>query len=165
MPKFQFNDSEPKTFEPLPPGDYVAKVTECEFTISKGNKTRGCDQMELTMEITRNGLQHKFFETLIFHESTGWKVDTFAKSFNLLIDGKPPAKGEAIDWGETMVVGLSGWVALRIEEYEKEVNGAKEKRKTNRVAVFITNKEKFAKEVLIPAEVTGEPEQGENDAF
>ena len=156
MPSFVYTDAPPKSFEPLPPGDYLAQVTECEFLIQQGGKTSGSDVMELTFEtLDKDGVAHKFFERLIFHESTGWKIDTFVKSFNLLIDAKPPAKGQAIEWSERMVVGLQGWVTLKVEEYKCRDDTMK---KTNRVAVFITNKEKLPKLVEIPADAAGEAE-------
>jgi hypothetical protein len=144
MPTFQFNDSENKVFEPLPPGDYIARVTECEFSISNGAKTSGCDKMKLKFVVEKNGEERKFSERLIFHESCGWRIDTFAKSFNLLIGGKPPTKGQPIEWSEHMVVGLRGWVTLGIRE-------GSDKKKYNEVVTFITNKEKFPKLIEIEA--------------
>lgn len=149
MPKFTFTDQENKSFEPLPPGDYVARVTACEFGIAKGAKTAGSDTMELELEVQGKDRTGKCYETLIFHPSCAWKIDTFIKSFNLLIEGRAPAKDEEIEYTEHRVVGLRGWVTLNIEEYEK--NG--QKRKTNRIAVFITNKEKLTKVIdLAPVE-------------
>lgn len=151
MPTYRFGDQENKSFEPLPPGDYVGKVIECEFTLSKGGKTGGSDQMELTIECESGDKKSKVFETLIFHPSCAWKVDTFVKSFNLLIEGKAPTKDQDVDFNENMVVGLRGWVTLKIEEFEKRSGG---KASTNRVAVFITNKEKLSKVIDIPAEAS-----------
>jgi hypothetical protein len=149
MPSYTFTDQENKSFEPLPAGDYVARISECEFGISKGGKTSGSDTMELTLEVESNGRTIKVYETLIFHPSCGWKVDTFVKSFNLLVGGRVPAKDENIDFSEHMVVGLRGWVTLKQEEYEKR---DKSKGVSNRVAVFITNKEKLPKIVTVPAD-------------
>lgn len=146
MPKFTFTDQENKSFEPLPPGDYVARVIECEFGISKGGKTSGADTMELTLEVEAKDRTAKVYETLIFHQSCAWKVDTFVKSFNLLVSGKAPGKDEQIDFSEQMVVGLRGWVTLKVEDY---TGRSGEKRQTNRVAVFITNKEKLSKVIEV----------------
>jgi hypothetical protein len=151
MPSYKFTDQENKSFEPLPPGDYVARVTACEFGISKGGKTGGSDTMELTLECEGKDRKVNVFETLIFHPSCGWKVDTFVKSFNLLVEGNAPGKDQDIDFNENMVVGLRGWVTLKIEEYKSQSG---ETRKTNRVAVFITNKEKLSKVIDIPAEAS-----------
>lgn len=140
----------------MPVGDYVARVTAVEFTISQGGKTGGSDQMELTLECEGKDRTAKVYETLIFHPSCAWKVDTFVKSFNLLIEGRAPAKDEEINFNEHMVVGLRGWVTLKIEDYEK--NG--QKRTTNRVAVFITNKEKLSKVIDAPVEATAAADEG-----
>jgi hypothetical protein len=148
MPSFQFKDSDNKVFELLTPGDYVAEVKSCEFGIQSGGKTNGAENMELKFGF--DGHEAGAFETLIFHPSCEWKIDTFVKSMNLLIDGRAPRKGENIDFTEHMVVGLRGWVTVKTEVYEKKGDErGKPTGKANRIAVFITNKEKLAKRVYV----------------
>jgi hypothetical protein len=145
MPSFQFQDSDNKTFEVLPPGDYIAEVKGVEFGISRGAKTGGSDDMTLKLAIDDHP-GATIEETLIFHESCGWKIDTFVKSMNLLIGGKPPAKGDPIEFTEPMVKGLRGWVTVKNEPGRKDPT-----KLFNRIAVFITNKEKLVKRVDLPS--------------
>ena len=160
MPSFKYTDAEPKVYELWPLADYVGKVTACEFSIMQGGKTNGSDAMELTIEFERKNPttgaveKKEVNEKLIFHDSTAWKVDQFVKSFNLLIDGAPPKKGQEIEWTEYRVVGLRGWATLGIEEYtSKRDNKLK---KINKIVSFITNKEKLSKVVDIPAEASAD---------
>ena len=144
MPKF--NDSENRApFQPE--GDYVFCVTEFEIGISNGQKTAGCEKYEVTLEIEGPGNQ--VFENMIDHESCSWKIDTFLKSAGVKL-----AKGEAFEFRKDTAerkgvrwvnpLGLRGHCRLIVEEYEK--NG--QKRKTNRVAVFYTDKPKLAARVI-----------------
>lgn len=145
MPSYKFGDEEAKVWELLPQGDYVAEVIKCEFGLQTGSGvTRGSENMELSLAI--DGRNATVRETLIFHEKTLWKIDTFVKSFNLLVDGRAPVKGVPIEFTEPMVVGLRGHVSLKIEDYKK-VDGTPAK--SNKVAVFITNKERLTKVVDI----------------
>lgn len=112
MPVFTFEDSEPKSFELLKPGKYRGNVAECSFEISNGPSTRGSDVMKITIDFVHGDGVVPVREQLIFHPSCVWKLDLFAKAFNLLIDGKPPVKGQAIDWSEIIVIGLQGWVMI-----------------------------------------------------
>jgi len=144
MPSYKFTNQDNKIFEPVTPGDYIVEVTKCEFGITKD---RGDDKMDLTLRI--EGKDTLLFETLTFTEKSAWKVDTFVKSCNLLVDGHKPAPNQEIEFSENMVVGLRGWATLFIDEYP-----AGSGKKKNKVKLWITNKEKLAKN-----EFTSEPEE------
>lgn len=137
MPSYQFGDQENKVFETVKPGDYILQVSKCEFGLTK----KGDDKMDL--EIAVEGTNARIFETLTFTSNAAWKIDTFVKSCNLLIDGKRPTKDQSIEFTEPMVVGLRGWATLKVEEYPE---GSKKFR--NKVAVWLTDKEKLPKAVV-----------------
>ena len=146
-----FNDSEARLpFQPE--GDYVWCVIEFGSKISSGGKTAGSDLYEVTLEIEPKG--SRCFESLIDHEATAWKIDTFLKSAGVKI-----AKGEAFDFRKDVVenanaaeanekkpmkwvnpLGLRGWCHLVVEEY----NG----KKRNKVAIFYTDKAKLPPRVI-----------------
>lgn len=147
MPAYKFGDQENKTFEVVEDGDYILEVIACEFGVTK---SKGDEKMELQLQV--EGRDAKFYETLTFTEKAAWKIDTFVKSCNLLIDGKPPKKDQPIEFTETMVVGLRGWATVKKEQRSKldasgrEVPVPGEFR--NVVKVWITNKPKLLKRVI-----------------
>lgn len=137
MPSYQFKNQENKVFT-VPAGDYIVEVVKCEFGIIKSGDSAGGDKMELTLNV--DGKDATLYETLTFSEKAAWKVDTFVKSSNLKINGRPPAINEKIEFTEEMVVGLRGWATLKLEEYNGKTR--------NKVNAWITNKEKLAKRVM-----------------
>lgn len=139
MPSYKFTNQENKSFDPVPAGDYIVEVVECEFGLTKD---RGDDKMSLILRV--DGKDSTLYETLTFTEKSAWRIDTFVKSTNLIIDGKSPALNQPIEFTESMVVGLRGWVTLFVDEYKGE--------KKNKVRVWITNKEKLAKRVVETSE-------------
>lgn len=145
MASYRFGDEDNLEFIILEPGEYQFEVLSVETSIvGSGKKTSGSDQIGLRIAISRGGnLLSKWTENLILHASTAWKVDTFVKSSNLLIDGKPPVKGQNIDFGADTLTGLRGWCLVHTEEYTPKSGG--EKKKTNRVQTWITNKEKLSR--------------------
>lgn len=138
MPSYNFTNQENKIFEPVPAGDYILEVVKCEFGIVASGNSSGSEKMELTLQV--EGKDTRLFETLTFSEKAAWKIDTFVKACNLLIDGKPPVLNQPIDFTEPMVVGLRGWATLFVDEYQGK--------KRNKVRVWITNKEKLAKRAV-----------------
>jgi len=134
MPNYKFTNQENKTFE-IPPGDYILEVVACEFGIKRES---GDERMDLKLQV--EGRDNIIYETLTFTEKAAWKIDTFVKSTNLLIDGKPPAPNQEIQFEESMLVGLRGWATIYIDEYP-----AGSGKRRNKVRVWITNKEKLPK--------------------
>lgn len=165
MPSYQFKDQESKSFEVKPAGDYVVRVVGVEFGISKGNKTRGSDNMELKLAVENpNGSLSgcEFYEHLIFHPSCDWKIDIAVKALNLLIGGKPPAKGDPIDFSEHMLCGLRGWATVGVEEYTRN-DGTKGKKNT--IAAWIANKPKLPKFVELSTDDPGTPANPDDVSF
>lgn len=128
MPKHIFRDEENRTFELLPDGDYIVEVAKAELGISNGAKTRGSEQLELTLRSEPHGIT--LYETLIFHESVDWKIDNFIKCMNLCA-----VKGQDIELTPENILGVRGWITVGTEEYQGK--------KRNRIKVWITNKPKL----------------------
>lgn len=140
-----FHDSE-NIVPMVPEGDYVFRVVEFTQGISKGGKTAGCARYELkcAIELPDGKPGPNFYENLIDHASTAWKIDTFLKSAGIALpkgESFEFAFDDAADRGVRHVepVGLRGWCNLAVEEYP--VGSGK---KRNRVATFYTNKPKLA---------------------
>lgn len=72
------------TFEPLPIQEYECVISEVKIGKSKGEKTNGCDQLELTLtvreDIEQPGKRRKFFDTIIFAPTLAWKVQQFYRA-------------------------------------------------------------------------------------
>lgn len=157
MPSYTFTDQDNQVFELLPAGDYPFEIVGVDFGIQSGGKTNGSDYMELKVMLYKDAsFQQKLAqvrERCIFHSSTAWKVDCFVKSANLLVNGKPPAKGQDIEFDADSVVGLRGWCHVKVEDYKSKEGEAK---KANRIGTWITNKAKLPRAVSAPAE---EPEE------
>jgi hypothetical protein len=140
MPSYQFGNQENKVyFDPSLVGDRIVEVIKCEFGVTK---ERGDDKMTLT--VRADGSDVDMLEVMVFTEKAAWKIDTFVKSANLLISGKPPKLDENIEFTEPMVVGLRGWATIGIEEFTAK-DGTK--KMSNKVKFWLTNKEKLAKHV------------------
>lgn len=144
MPKLKFDaKAESLQFELLPDGDYPFEVVAVDFSISKGRATAGSDVVELKLRFfsdkTFTKRRAQWTEDLIFHENCAWKVSVFTKCTNILVDGKVPPDGAELDYSESTMMGLRGWATVRTEEYEK--NG--QRKKANRVASFLTDREKL----------------------
>lgn len=151
MPSYNFTNQENREFfDPKLVGDFIVEVVGCEFGVTKD---RGDDKMELM--VIPDGSTVQIYETLTFTEKTAWKIDTFVKSANLLIDGKPPVLNQPIEFTEPMVVGLRAWVTLYADEYPV---GSKKFR--NKIRVWITNKEKLAKRVVETEQAESDPDWG-----
>jgi len=142
-----FNDAENKQPNVIvPDGDYIFKVIGFATAISKGAKTAGSDVFDLTLEI-ENAPGTTVWESLIDHESTGWKLDCFIKSAGVQLDkgeGYSFMKSEAAQkkWRWINPFGLRGWCRITSEEYTGARDGKKHTK--NRVAIFYTDKPKLS---------------------
>lgn len=151
MPGYKFGDSENRVFETVAKGDYILEVVGVEFGLSEGPKTRGSDTATLRVRV--DGREAPFDERLTFHPSCEWKIDTFIKSVNLLVDGKPPAKGQQIEFTDRMLLGLRGWATVGVKQGIKDPT-----KQFNEVVTWLTNKEKLVKRAVeLP------PEEPEDD--
>lgn len=164
MPKSTFDaKAEPIIFERLPDGDYPYEVTACDFELSKGQITRGCDVMVLKLVFYRDDKFEKkaaqWSEDFIFHPSCDFKLNLFAKSSNLLVGGKPLEHGAEIDWTPELVIGLRGWAKVGSRTHgDDKAKPESEKRKYNQVVVWLTNLPKLARvEAKAKPEDEGEP--------
>jgi hypothetical protein len=147
MPTYTFTDHEAKVYEMVADGDYILEVVDADISISKGDATKGSEQLELKVQVQgRPGAT--FRETLIFHESVTWKIDLFLKS-----TGWGAKKGEEVELTPENVIGLRGWATVFVDTY-------KEKKK-NKVRVWLTDKPKIPR-VTYDAP---EPEQNNSDPF
>lgn len=143
MPTFNDSNNIPPV---LPEGDYIFCVTGFECRISQGQKTRGCDQYEIELEIEPSG--KKVTDILTDHPSCAWKIDTFIKSAGIRM-----AKGMAFEFRADLAkrnnvpfvnpMGLRGWCRL-IQDQLPPREGKNEKPLTvNKVAAYYTDKPKL----------------------
>lgn len=144
MPKHVFKDSDNIKFELLPKGDYIVEVVGVEFGIQKpGTETAGSDIMKIKVKV--DGKPNQWEERFIFYKSCEWRIDTFVKCMNFLVNGKPPVKGQEIDYTEESLMGLRGWVTIGVREQKKTVNNITETTLYNEVLVWLTDKPKLAR--------------------
>jgi hypothetical protein len=130
------------------PGDYAFEVIGFECGISAGPKTRGSRQTTVKIKLEPSGAH--IYETLIFAQSMGWKIDTFVKSTGIAVPiGQMPE--ELKPDNERLLIGLRGWCTVFIDEY-KNPNSQAPAKKRNRVSVWITNKEKLQRRPPPPPE-------------
>jgi hypothetical protein len=149
MPSVTFTDQENiSPSELIAAGDYTFEVIKCDAVIRNGGKTNGCDAFDFQIRIEKHPGCTIWEDITFGYEKLQWKLDTFLKSANFLFNGKPLVKGQAFDITPEDMIGLRGWCTVKVEDY-KATTG--EMRKTNRVAVWITNKEKLARNAPAPA--------------
>jgi len=160
MAKYQFGDSENRKSEIIPEGNYILEVVGVEFGLTR---ERGDDKMELELKV--DGKDCRIYETLTFTPKVEWKIDTFVKSCNLLIDGRSPKKGEAIDFSEELVIGLRGWATVFVDEYTPKNSADGKKKKINKVRTWLTDKEKLPRREYEKVEETTEdfPDDSNDD--
>lgn len=152
MPKHVFGDEDNYEYTLLPAGDYMFEVLGVEFGIQSGGKTNGSETMTLDVGVfsdpTFQKRLSKWNELMIFHPSTAWKVDTFVKSANILVDSKPPHKDQELDFSEHMLVGLRGWCTVGQRKYQRR-DGTEAT--ANNVVTWLTNKAKLPKHAVVLA--------------
>lgn len=145
MPSYTFGDEENLEFKLLPEADYTFEVLSLEFGIQNSGKYNGVETMNVRFAFydAAGNLVAKWKENFMFHKDFGWKIDTFLKASNFLIEGRPPQRGDDIGahLTEENLVGLRGWCHVHIDEYTPKAGG--EKKQTNRVKTWWTNKEKL----------------------
>jgi len=151
MPKIAFTTTEAPLSERLK-GDYVFEVIGVDFGISTSRGvTNGSDLMELKLKFFADATFSKplaqWTETLYFHESCDWKICQFLVCANFKVGGRIFQKGDDTELTTENVVGLRGWASVSPEMSNSEEEKKKpeaERKRYNRVQVFITNKEKLA---------------------
>lgn len=145
MPKHTFDaKAESLEFTLLPDGDYTFEVLSIDTSIRNSGKTSGSDEVEMKCAFYKDAKFEKkiaqWTESLIFHESIAWKISVFTKCANILVDGKVPGDGAELDYCAETMVGLRGWATVRTKAGTKDPT-----KKFNYVAVWLTNKEKLAR--------------------
>lgn len=153
-----FKDQENKTLKLLPPGDYVFRVKTFDSGLQKAGKTTGSPFWKLHLEI--EGHESTVFERIIDHPSCDHKIDTFLKCSGVTVPKGTafefdPNAAEACGAIHIDIIGLRGWCSILVDEYQPE--GKTEKRKSNKVACFYTNKPKLPRHVETPT-TTPEPD-------
>lgn len=142
MPTYNDNTNQPTL---LPPGDYIFTVEEFECGISKGGKTSGSDKYDMKLKIESGQSTGIVRDNLIDHPSCNWKMDCFLKCCGVQI-----AKGESYEFRHDLSqandvrwvnpIGLRGWANVIVEDY---VTASGKPGKSNRVAIYYTDKEKL----------------------
>jgi hypothetical protein len=138
MPKIQYKQAPNKVYELPTEGDHVLEIIAADTCISQAQKYRGADQFEFKMRSVEQGAE--FNEWLTFHPDLEWKVDNFITCFNY-----PAQPGQEVEVLAEKCVGLRGW--CKVTHYEK--NG----KKYAQIAIYYTDKEKFSRAVIEPADV------------
>ena len=139
-----FNDSEPKKFEILEPQDIRWQITEFEIGISRGAKTAGSDEYNITFMAEDTGVSWK--EKIQDHPSTAWKIDLLLKS-----GGVKLAKGQSFEFREDLAhqkgllwvnpIGLRGHGRVKVEAYAKTSDKPGHPTgRSNRMDIFYTDK-------------------------
>lgn len=145
MPDYTFGDEDNLEFKLLADGDYTFEVLSVEFGIHSGGKHAGTETMNIRFGFysPTGEIVAKWKENFLLNKEFGWKVDTFLKSADFRIEGRSPVKGDNIGahLTEENLIGLRGWCFIHVEEYTPRNGG--EKKKTNRVKTWWTNKEKL----------------------
>ena len=98
----------------------------------------------LILDMLVIGHNSTFKERIPIHESCARKLDTFIKSFDIRIasTGKRPQKGDNLEFMSANVLGTSGWVRLKVTDFEFEDGG---KGKKNEIDRYLTDREKYPK--------------------
>lgn len=155
MPKHTFRNEQNKTFELLPEDDYIAEIIGIEIGLSQGAKTRGAEQIEVKFKSVAHGTE--FYETLIFHPSCDWKVDTFVNCF-----GVASRPGEELELNEETLIARRGWVHLYVDTF---TGRDQKEKKNNKVRTFYTDKEKLSRAEHIAKPEPAAAAVGTNDPF
>lgn len=117
MPRTTYTTKERGSFL-LRPGEYTVFLSEYQFGISNGAKTRGADTMSLKFE-TQEG--QWIFDTIIFHPSTEWKASAFLRCFGVFFQ-----EGSEVDINEGLLNRLvgrtAGLIKIKNEEYQGKMH-------------------------------------------
>lgn len=141
MPKVTFTDQENKApSELIAAGDYEVEVIKCESGLRNSGKTNGCEAFDFQVRVAKHPGCTIWEDITFGYEPLQWKLDVVLKCLNFLFDGRPLEKGQAFDIAPEDMIGLRGWVTVKVEDYRASTG---EMRKTNRVAVWRTDKPKL----------------------
>src|SRR5688572_27113958 len=131
MPGYTFTNSENFSYV-IPNGEYRWQVVGVEFGIQSGRGvTNGSDNVDLKLAFFKDDKKAaQWTETLIFHPSLFWKIDTFLKSANYKVgadgkysaDGRVLREGEAVNFEADDLMGLRGWCSVAEHEYNGKKN-------------------------------------------
>lgn len=105
-------------FEPLPIGTYECIVTEVRFSTSQGAKTKDAPVVQVTLtirdDVQQEGQRRKFFDNLIIHPNTEWRVQQFCRALGIP-DGKTFDSLE--DFGKEII-----YKAVRVQNRHEKGN-------------------------------------------
>ena len=147
MPGYKFTNSENFSYR-VEPGKCRFEVIGVEFGIQSGGKTNGSDNVDLKLAFYRDDKKiAQWTETLIFHESIYWKIDTFLKAANYLVDGKPPKEGAELNFEQSDMLGLCGYCMVEDNKFK---NKAGVECVNSRVGQWLTDAEKLPKKQKDP---------------
>ena len=167
MPTHKFETPSEPLFEVLK-GVYPFEVVAYDSALQSGTGvTKGSETVELKVKFFKDETFDtplaQWTETLIFHEKTGWKIDTFIAAAGIMIDGRLAVPGkDAVDFSEEVCIGLRGWAKCEPEP------GTTDKTKLyNRVKQWLIDKPKLAKKGATqePADDPGTPVPEDNISF
>lgn len=158
MPGFKYTEEEVPQFTALPKGKYRYQVVGFDVGISAGKKSNGCETMEVKLLFfdDKGVKAAQWTETLILPQTNDQDtnrflsglINMFVKSSNLLIDGRPPAKNQDIEFTAETVVGLCGWALVDSRINSNDAGKvAAEQRRYNHVDRWLTDAEKLPKHV------------------
>jgi hypothetical protein len=156
MPAYKFDKPTDAPQNELLTGDYPFQIVSVDFSLCKwetkdsakefGHSEKGCDQMELKIAVFKDTTftqkLAQWTEYIVFHPKWAWKLHQFTASTHMQHDGRDAQPGDEINYDESTVIGLRGWVKLKPEQDRND----KEKR-YNRVWVWLSDKEKLPRHV------------------
>jgi hypothetical protein len=124
---YQGRDAIPNLIEA---GDYIVRIVEADSGISNGKKTNGSDTINLKCIEEESGCV--IWETLCFHESIDWKIDTFVRS-----TGVPAVVGAPLELGPSDCISRRGHVTIVVDNWNNKDR--------NKIAVWKTDCEPLAR--------------------
>jgi hypothetical protein len=125
-------------FAIIPPGEYIVRVKKADDRVSKGDKTRGADTIELTLVVETTG--SVIYESLLFHEKTAWRVTNALIALNFQVGGKLIVENQKFKVEGRDLLGLRGWAIIETDVYKEK--------KRNRIAVWPTDKPKLDRMII-----------------
>ena len=135
MPTYDPNAKQPEV--QIINGDYPFEIAGVEELISKGAKTRGCNQRKVFLDVYKDtSFSVKIAEVndiLIDSPKCDWKYSVLAKCVGFEV-----APGASLDITEEDFVGLRGW-----GHFAPEPDKVDPKKEWNRIKVFLTDRQKL----------------------
>ncbi len=147
-------------------GDYPFEVVGFDCGLCPfGKEEKSSEMVELKLKFFADKTFSKplaeWTERIVLHSKWEWKLHQFNAAANVQVDGRPIQVGDEFDYNEHSCVGLRGWAKCEPENDKDKTkidDRTGQVKRYNRVAVFITNKEKLAKRVDV-----GEPTPAGDD--